>query len=72
VGATEDVPSALAEAATAALEAAVAGPSGREAAADVLAADALVTLALQAQAEHDPAGLPAFAEALRARVADRA
>ena len=37
------------------------GPGAAARALDLLAADALVTLALQAQAEHDPAGLGAFA-----------
>lgn len=40
------------------------GASGRQVALDLLAADALVTLALLAQAELDPAGLGRFADGL--------
>lgn len=41
-------------------------PGDRTIALDLLAADALITLALLAQAESDPAALGAFAEALLA------
>lgn len=52
---------ALALAATAALDEAVRRPEGRGAALDLLAADALITLALLAQAEADPSRLHDFA-----------
>ncbi|HSE51950.1 MAG TPA: hypothetical protein VLB00_07155 [Gemmatimonadales bacterium] len=55
----------LAAAAGAALSATLAHPGGRDVALDLLAADALVTLALKAQAERNPAGLGRFASALR-------
>jgi hypothetical protein len=55
----------LAAAGRAALEAAIQAPAGRPAAADLLAADALVTLALEARAAEDPAGLGAFAAEVR-------
>lgn len=55
----------LALASEAALRAAIASPGGRPAAADLLAADALVTLALEARAAEDPASLGAFAVAVR-------
>jgi len=51
----------LASAATLALDAAAQQPEGRGAALDLLAADALITLALLAQAESDPARLHEFA-----------
>jgi hypothetical protein len=51
----------LAAAATAALDAATGQPEGRAAALDLLAADALITLALLAQAESDPSRLHEFA-----------
>jgi len=61
-------PDALAErlagAARAALTAASAQSGGRAAALDLLAADALVTLALLRQAEEEPAMLQAFAARL--------
>ena len=60
-----DLPADLAAAAGRALEATIQGGGSRAAALDLLAADALVTLALQAQAEEDPAGLAAFARQLR-------
>ena len=44
---------------------------GREAALDLLAADALVTLALKARATLDPGGLRDFAARLRAAGTDR-
>lgn len=61
-------PDALAErlagAARSALTAAAAQSGGRAAALDLLAADALVTLALLRQAEEEPAMLQAFATRL--------
>jgi hypothetical protein len=51
----------LAAAATAALDDVSRQPQGRAAALDLLAADALITLALLSQAEEDPARLHAFA-----------
>ena len=45
--------------------------SGREAALDLLAADALMTLALKARATLDPGGLRDFAVRLRAAGTDR-
>jgi hypothetical protein len=59
-----DVAEQLAAAATAALAAALAHPGDRSSALDLLAADALVTLALKARAVARPDGLAAFAEAL--------
>ena len=50
-----------------ALEAAIEAGQDRAAALDLLAADALITLALLAQAEDDPAGLGALARRLRLR-----
>lgn len=55
----------LSAAAGAALSATLAHPGGRDVALDLLAADALVTLALKAQAERHPAGLGRFASGLR-------
>ncbi len=55
----------------AALEAAVGQGADRTVALDLLAADALVTLALLAQAEADPAHLGAFSQQLRADGAAR-
>ena len=55
----------LAAAAGAALSATLARPGGRDIALDLLAADALVTLALKAQAERNPADLGRFASRLR-------
>lgn len=60
-----DVPEALAMAGLAALRHTIASPGDRSVALDLLAADALVTLALAAQAEADPSGLAAFARRLR-------
>ncbi len=54
----------LGRAAHEALEAVLTRPGDRSVALDLLAADALVTLALKAQAAHDPAGLQPFAEEL--------
>lgn len=56
---------ALGAAGLAALEVTLGLGPDRPAALDLLAADALVTLALQAKAEHDPAGLGELARALR-------
>lgn len=58
-------PDRLTRAALDALERAVAGPAERPGAGGVLVADALVTLALGAQAARDPAGLADFAALLR-------
>ncbi len=55
----------LAGAATDALAAVLRLPGGRSVALDLLAADALVTLALLARATQDPGGLAAFAATLR-------
>ncbi len=55
----------LAAASQAALEAATANSTVRAAALDLLAADALITLALLRSAAEDPAGLGAAARALR-------
>ena len=54
----------LAEAGGRALDRVVAHPGDRSVALDLLAADALVTLALLAQAEDRPAELAAFADSL--------
>lgn len=62
----------LAAAGTAALEAAITSGTTRAAALDLLAADGLITLALLAEAERDPAGLAAAAAALRRAAAERA
>ena len=56
----------LASAARDALAATLARPGSRAVALDLLAADALVTLALKARAATDPAGLGGFAEELAA------
>jgi len=55
----------LARAGRAALQAAIDSSAGRPAAADLLAADALITLALEARAVEDPASLGAFAAQVR-------
>jgi len=60
----DDVATRLAEAGGIALRAALAQGRSRAAALDLLAADALVTLALQAQAESNPGELAAFARRL--------
>ena len=60
-------PAALSEAARRALDAALARTADRGAALDLLVADALVTVALAAQVEADPAGLERFARGLRER-----
>jgi hypothetical protein len=61
----EDLVSQLAKAGEQALDAAMAAGENRVAALDLLAADALITLALLAHAERDPATLAATARALR-------
>lgn len=65
VGTLPADPMTLAEAGRRALASAIAHGTGRAVALDLLAADALVTLALQAQAERAPGGLAAFARELR-------
>lgn len=59
--------SRLAAAGARALAAAIAAGEDRAAALDLLAADALITLALLAQAEREPAELGAAARAVRLR-----
>jgi hypothetical protein len=59
-----DVAAALAAAGDRALEKVLAHPGDRSVALDLLAADALVTLALLAQAERGPHALGAFADGL--------
>lgn len=61
-----DLATRLSGAGRAALGAAVRGAGDRSAALDLLAADALITLALLAVAERDPAGFGARAAELRA------
>lgn len=58
------LPERLGMAARRALAAVLTRPGDRSVALDLLAADALVTLALKAQASRDPAGLARFAGAL--------
>jgi hypothetical protein len=60
-----EVDAVLAAAGLAALKTAVGQSGDRSVALDLLAADALVTLALLHRAEHDPAGLAAFARQVR-------
>lgn len=60
----DGAPAALAVAAGAALRQVERQTNGRGTALDLLAADALITLALLAQAEQDPASLQAFASQL--------
>lgn len=62
VGDEEPVPEALAAAALRLLEALEGGGERREDAYTLLAADALLTCAFEAQAELDPAGIPGLAE----------
>lgn len=64
VGREAPVPAVLAEAGAAALDHVVAHPGDRSVALDLLAADALITLALLAQSEEAPASLEAFAASL--------
>ena len=72
LGAADDpTPEALAAAGRGALEQVLVHPGDRTVALDLLAADALVTLALLAQAQRNPAGLARFAaEVLRTGAAD--
>jgi hypothetical protein len=56
--------STLASAGQSALERVLSHPGDRSAALDLLAADALITLALQAQAQDAPAGLEEFASSV--------
>jgi hypothetical protein len=64
-GASPDsVPAALAAAGLRALDGVVAHPGDRSVALDLLAADALITLALLAQAQRAPSELAAFAAAI--------
>jgi cytosine/adenosine deaminase-related metal-dependent hydrolase len=58
-------PDALAAASLRALETTLRSGTDRGVALDLLAADALVTLALQAKAEADPSALAGFARRLR-------
>lgn len=60
----------LANAGVAALAAAIASGTTRAAALDLLAADGLITLALLAESERDPAGLEAAARVLRLAAAE--
>lgn len=62
---TDDMADTLAAAAMRALRATLGHAGGRDVALDLLAADALVTLALKARAAADPAGLGGFAAQLR-------
>jgi hypothetical protein len=63
----DPTPESLARAGRAALERVLVHPGDRTVALDLLAADALVTLALLAQAQRDPGRLASFAaEVLRA------
>lgn len=62
VGGEMPVPEALAEGALKLYAALLHGSGGREDALPLLAADALFTHALEAQAEADPAAVPALAE----------
>jgi hypothetical protein len=59
----EPLPEALARAGRDALDRVVTHPGDRSVALDLLAADALITLALLAQAQAEPARLGAFAAA---------
>lgn len=61
------VPHRLADAGARALAGVTGRPGDRSVALDLLAADALITLALVAQAEQDPAGLRALAADLLRR-----
>ncbi len=63
-GAAPATPAGLAAAAQRALARVLASPGDRGVALDLLAADGLITLALLAQAEADPAGLGDFAASL--------
>lgn len=63
-GATDD-PAGLAAAGESALGAAIAAGADRAGALDLLAADALITLAMLAAAERDPARLGSSAQTIR-------
>jgi hypothetical protein len=68
---SDPTPAALAAAGRAALARVLVQPGDRTVALDLLAADALVTLALLAQAQRDPGRLAGFAaEVLRAGAPD--
>ncbi len=67
--ASGDLASRLSDAGRAALTAAMSDGAGRAAALDLLAADALITLALLAANERDPGALARDAAALRAAAA---
>ncbi|HEY3935103.1 MAG TPA: hypothetical protein VGL65_10875 [Gemmatimonadales bacterium] len=67
-----DLVARLSEAGGAALDAAIDGGADRAAALDLLAADALITLALLAAAEHNAATLGTTATALRLRASTAA
>jgi hypothetical protein len=58
------LPAVLAAAGERALEGVLAHPGDRSVALELLAADALITLALLAQAQHAPAALGSFAASL--------
>ena len=64
-GSADSLPDRLAAAAAHALDHALQVGASRAAALDLLAADALVTLALEAIAEERPADLAAFARSVR-------
>jgi hypothetical protein len=66
VGEEPELADRLAGAANAALRAVLSHPGNRSVALDLLAADALLTLALKARALADPAGLAAFAAGVSA------
>lgn len=72
LGSESSVPDRLAAAGTIALSASDKPGAGRESALDLLAADALITLALLHHAEHDPAGLEGAARQLRERAVEAA
>lgn len=63
----EDPAEALADAAAEALAVVLSHPGGRSVALDLLAADALLTLALKTRAEQAPESLARFASELRRR-----
>lgn len=67
VGTEGAAPERLANAGAKALATVLAQSGDRASALDLLAADGLITLALLAKAEQDPAGLDAFAAELLAR-----
>ena len=62
----QPLPMRLADAGQAALEAVIHSGQDRSVALDLLAADALVTLALLAQADREPGALQEFAHRIRA------